>query len=353
MTLRRYILLLFHCTAMLPHQGVGKTVAAILDAGLWWAGLKKDAAAMIAQCLVCSSNKGMPLITGHQRSREYDGPFRYLIIDFVGPIVPASRVGNKHIFTAVCPFSGWYWAIACVEDDSATAARILFMNVICDLAGCPPMLGSDRAPAFVQSVVKCLSEMFGLRQVIGSAYNPQAQSAVERPHREYTMLCKTWLDSLKPKDKTDWDLLVPIFQWSVRTTVKIYNSNFTPYEIITGMKPRTPIEYIATGPDVLRIEQNAYVRQLVEWVRHVHEVVGAEHKRVRENQQQVQYRNLGPGVSLNVGDYCFVRKPPDRDASVRLQEKNFDNIFVVVEKHGEGSFAKAYTLSDLSEDDTI
>ena len=33
---------------------------------------------------------------------------------------------------------------------------------------------------------------------------------------------------------------------------------------------------------------------------------------------------------------------------MRLQEKNFDDIFVVVEKHGEGSLAKAYTLSDLS-----
>ena len=150
MTLRRYILLLFHCTAMLPHQGVTKTVNAILDAGLWWAGLKKDVAAMIAQCLVCSANEGMTLITGHQRSREYDGPFRYLIIDFVGPIVPMSRGGNKYIFTAVCPFSGWYWAVACVEHDSKTAARILFMNVICDLAGCPPMLGSDRAPSFLE-----------------------------------------------------------------------------------------------------------------------------------------------------------------------------------------------------------
>ena len=35
------------------------------------------------------------------------------------------------------------------------------------------------------------------------------------------------------------------------------------------------------------------------------------------------------------------------DVSARLQSPNFDDIYQIVEVHGDGSEAKAYTLSDL------
>ena len=157
------------------------------------------------------------------------------------------------------------------------------------------MLGSDRGTAFVQGVVKVLANRFSMHQVIGSAYNPQAQSAVERPHREYTALCRTFLDALKPSDKTQWDSLVPIFQWAVRTTVKVFNSNYTPYEIVTGMKPRSPLDTLVTGSTVESINQNAYVDRLVDYVRLLHETVSNEHRRIREDEILARYRNVGPG----------------------------------------------------------
>ncbi len=56
---------------------------------------------------------------------------------------------------------------------------------------------------------------------------------------------------------------------------------------------------------------------------------------------------MGPGQGLRVGDHCFVRKPPDPQRARRLQDKNFEDIFQIVETHGEGIDAKAYTVSDL------
>ncbi len=109
-----------------------------------------DVQGVVRCCIICRSVKEKPLVTGRQRSREYDGPFRYLVIDFVGPMNPASSRGHKYMFTTACAWSGWYWAFPTEDQTSETAARCLFNNVICDLAGYPACLGSDGGFPFVQ-----------------------------------------------------------------------------------------------------------------------------------------------------------------------------------------------------------
>ena len=143
------------------------------------------------------------------------------------------------MFTCCRAWSGWYWAFPVIDDTSQTAAHHLFYHVICDIAGYPLVLGSDRAQAFVESVVKELCEIFGVHQAIGSAYHPQAQSPVERPHREYNSLCKSFMESTQ-----DWDLMCYVFVWTIRTSAKLFNGSFTPYEVVTGLKPRSPLDAV-------------------------------------------------------------------------------------------------------------
>ena len=344
MTLRKYIITIFHCTPLGPHRDRDRTVHAIQDAGLWWQKMHTDVGLYVRHCLVCASAKARPIVTGHQRSREYDGPFRYLIIDFVGPMSPPSRNNHVYMFTCACAWSGWYWAIPCVSNDSQTAAHCLFYHVMCDLAGYPACLGSDRDKAFVEGVVQHLVNFFGIVHVIGTAYHPQSQSPVERPHREYNALCKTFMT-----DFSEWEVLVYIFVWVIRSTCKLFNGSYTPYEIITGMKPRSPIDCLLASPSgIERASVDKYVSDLVAYLKKVHQYVDAKHEEVRENSQRAKYRELGPGGALSVGDYCFVKKAPVEGVSRRFQSPTFDNVFQVAEALGSGTDAKAYILSDLS-----
>lgn len=274
LSLRRYVILIFHCTPVGPHLGRERTLQAIQDAGLWWPSLYKEVQSVIRHCLICASNKAQPIVSGHQRAREYDGPFRFLIIDFVGPIHPPSARGHKYMFTATCHWSGWYWAIPCEGNSSLIAATLLFYRVICDFAGYPMCLGSDRAPEFVSGVVQALAEKFGIEQVIGTAYHPQSQSPVERPHREYKAMCKAFM-----ADVQNWDVVAPIFQWTVRTTAKFFSGCFTPYEIVTGLKPRSPLDAVlGTGTTVRPVSKEAYVHDLVKYLKEVHKIVDERHK---------------------------------------------------------------------------
>ena len=64
--------------------------------------------------------------------------------------------------------------------------------------------------------------------------------------------------------------------------------------------------------------------------------------------QRAKYRELGPGGSLSVGGYCYVKRAATQEVSRRFQSPIFDQVFQVVETHGDGPDAKAYTLCDLS-----
>ena len=344
MSLRRYVVSIFHSTALGPHRDRDRTITAIRDAGCWWPKMYADVSSYVRACLICSSAKDRPLVTGHQRSRDYDGPFRYLVIDYVGPMTPTSGKGNKYMFTCACAWSGWYWAIPCENNDSATAAYCLFHRVICDLAGYPACLGSDRDKAFTEGVVKNLVNYFGIANVVGTAYHPQSQSVVERPHREYNMLCKTFMSNFM-----NWDDLAYIFVWVIRTTCKLFNGNYTPYEIITGLKPRSPIDPLLAQPAGLtRVSVDDYVADLVTYLKKVHKYVDTRHREVREEYTKAKYREHGPDTNLAVGDYCLLQKAPELGVSKRFQSPTYDQVFQVVEVHGEGQDAKAYTLSDLS-----
>ena len=49
-----------------------------------------------------------------------------------------------------------------------------------------------------------------------------------------------------------------------------------------------------------------------------------------------------------LGDYCYVRRPPIPGVSQRFQRRHYDDIFQVVERHGNGAESKAYTLCDVN-----
>ena len=345
MQLRRHVVLQFHSTAFSGHRGRDATAESILEAGLWWSALWDDVSFVCKHCIECKKVRGKPYVTGHVRSREYDGPFRYLIIDFVGPQRPATPRGNEYLFTCTCAFSGWYWAVPTRTDDGTTAAQCLAERVIFDIAGIPVYLGSDRAQAFIHGVVKELAEKFGLQQVIGSSFHPEAQGAVESPHKVYRDLCRSFCGEFAQ----NWDIVAPIFQWTVRTTLKAYNGDYTPYEIIAGLKPRFVTDSLLGSPTAVRsVGQNQYVKDLIEYLKRVHKYVAEKHTTVRDQYAKLKGRHCAVDEPLQVGDFVLYRKGHlDDSISDKNQRKWRDTIFQIIHAPTKDG-ARVYTLADAA-----
>jgi len=256
------------------------------------------------------------------------------------------------MFTVVCPFSGWYWAIPTADDNGLTAAQIFAERVMFDLSGVPVLLCSDRAKNFVEGVITYLNDTFGIQKVLGSALHPQSQGADERPHREYKTMCKQFMQEFG----NQWDMVAPLFQWTVRTSCKVYNGNFTPYEIITGMKPRTAIDALLSTPNVVQKRTtDSYVLDLVKYLKKVHSYVQTEHKRVRDQQQEYKLRHQGPDSHLAIGDYVMLQGIPkqageeqsDDKVSGRFKHKTDKRLFQIFHAAGgDESKARAFTLMD-------
>ena len=302
--LRKYIVKLFHDTPMGGHRDRDHTRDAIVDSGLTWKGMKADIDSHIRACQVCRWSKGRTLVTGLVRSREMEGPFRVLIMDFVGPQYPKTQRGNLYMFTCICPFSGFFWAIPVPDEGGQTAAIALAERVMFDLAGVVCLICSDRGKVFVEGVIARLNETFGIIAALGSSLHPESQGAVERPHRAYKTLCKQFMDAFNDQ----WDTLAPLFQRRVRTTCKLYNGKYTPYEISTGLKPRLMSDALFATPAVLsKPTTDDYVTDLVQNLKKTHQFVQREHERIRGQQQDARLRNLGPTTPLEVGDYVMMK----------------------------------------------
>ena len=182
------------------------------------------------------------------------------------------------------------------------------------------MLCSDRAKAFIESVVEHLNAPFGIKQVLGTSLHPQSQSAVERPHREYRTLCQQFMREFG----NIFDVAAPSFQWTVRTSCKVFNGSFTPYEIVTGMKPRTALDGLLSTP-AQSTSVDSCVTDLIQYLRMVHSFVESEHRRVRSAEQELQMRKYGANTHFAVGDYVLLKKGHfSSDESRKSQAPNFD-----------------------------
>ena len=138
------------------------------------------------------------------------------------------------------------------------------------------------------------------------------------------------------EDQQDWGLMAPIFQWTLRTTCKVFNGQYTPYETVLGLKPRMPLDSLLTAPTaVSRQPADKYVDDLVRYLKKVHEYVEKQHRLVRDKERETRARRLGAGQVLEVGDYVVFRdhRPAPTGSSERFRTPWRQTIYQIHENH--------------------
>ena len=138
--------------------------------------------------------------------------------------------------------------------------------------------------------------------------------------------------------------MVSIFVWTTRTSTKLLNGHYAPFEVITGLKPRPPLEAIlSSSVSAEKITHEKYVAELIRYLKRVHQHADEQHALVRENAERAKLRELGAGTGFSVGGHCSVASAWAPGIPARLQRPNFD-AYQVVAVHGDGVEAEAHTL---------
>ncbi|KAG7559398.1 Retrotransposon gag domain [Arabidopsis thaliana x Arabidopsis arenosa] len=158
-----------HGSAYGGHFATFKTVQKVLQAGLWWPSMFKDAYGFIAKCDPCQR---MGNIT--RRNEMPQNPilevevFDVWGIDFMGPFNPASY-GNKYILVAVDYVSKWVEAIASPTNDHKVVLK-LFKSIIFPRFGIPKAVISDGGSHFINKVFESLLKKHGVKHKMNTLW---------------------------------------------------------------------------------------------------------------------------------------------------------------------------------------
>ena len=222
------------------HQAAEITKRKILQAGLWWPTMSKDAHLFVKNCDLCQ-RLGKP--TDRDRMPIYPiiplQPFAKWGLDFIGPIKPkAQPTGCEYILVATDYFTKWAEAKALRNNTAEVVAKFLYENIMTRF-GCPVELVSDQGTHFLNRVIKELTTKHMIIHKKSSTYHPQCNGQAESTNK---ILVKT-LKKIVEGNKRDWDRKLNSALWAYRTSYKV-TTGMTPFRMTYGLEAVVPMEFM-------------------------------------------------------------------------------------------------------------
>ncbi|KAL4385057.1 hypothetical protein GQ457_15G017840 [Hibiscus cannabinus] len=159
-----------HSTPYGGHFGGNRTVAKVLQSGLYWPTLHRDAQLFCQQCDRCQRTGNI--------SRRNEMPLQNILevelfdvwgIDFMGPF--PSSFGNLYILLAVDYVSKWVEAIATTHNDAKTVQRFIKKNIFTRF-GTPRVIISDEGIHFDNRSIAATLRKLGINHKLSTAYHP-------------------------------------------------------------------------------------------------------------------------------------------------------------------------------------
>ena len=179
---------------------------------------------------------------------------------------------------------------------------------------------------------KQLTEEFGIKHVLSSAYHPESQGVLERFHSTL----KNMLSAYCVDNKKNWDECIPFLMFAVRDTVQ-ETLSFTPFELVFGHEVRGPLKAL----EKVLLEKTNDDRNVLLYVQEFRERLTEAwlfaHKNLKKVQLEMKQWYDGKGTverNFNVGDKVLALLPiPGTPLSAR-----YSGPYVVSKKLGQVNY---------------
>jgi hypothetical protein len=196
--------------------------------------MKKDIQAHIDSCLQCQvqkESKAKP--TPLQPLPTVDQPNQRVHIELFEPL-KTSEQGNKMVLVMTDAFTKYAEVIAIPDKQAETVAMEIFTHWICRF-GSPIQIHSDNSTEFVNKLNKELFKLLEIKHSMTTPGHPQCNAQTEVVNKTMAKYLASFVDG----STLDWEKYLPALQFSYNTN---YHSTIatTPFELLYGMKPRTP-----------------------------------------------------------------------------------------------------------------
>ncbi|KAK8690793.1 hypothetical protein V6N13_074319 [Hibiscus sabdariffa] len=182
------------------HFGGNRTTTKVLQSGLYWPTLHRDAQIFCQQCDRCQRTRNI--------SKRNEMPLQNILevelfdiwgLDFMGPF--PSSFGNLYILLAVDYVSKWVEAIVTTHNDAKTVQKFIKKNIFTRF-GTPRAIISDEGRHFDNRSIAVALRKLGITHKLSTAYHPQTNGQAEVSNREI----KSILEKVVNPNMKDWSL---------------------------------------------------------------------------------------------------------------------------------------------------
>jgi transposase InsO family protein len=223
--------ILIDCHDNAAHLGYTKTYARVCDR-YWWPKMFQDVKQHVRKCRDCGETKSPNyyMVAPMGKPRIPTVPFEMISMDFKGPF-PRSTAGYCYLLVITDQLSKFVVLHRIRKADAKTTVRIVEDHFL--LFGVPNTIIHDNGTVFLSKLFVGLLDKYIVKQQKTPLYHPQA-NPTERVNR----VIGTAISAYVKDNHKKWDEKLPEIGYALRTALH-ESTNFTPYEIVFGMKMRT------------------------------------------------------------------------------------------------------------------
>ena len=279
----------------------------------------------VGKCQVCTRTRGTKGVSPYVRTEFYSRPFRALQFDTISCSRDAGVEEGRYVLTCICCFSRWCWLIPLKAKTAEEIAYNLLTKVMLDVAGFPVIVRSDNAPEFTGEVVRELNRLTGTTHLLGTTYHPQSQGMVESMHKTINQITRALVED----HPEDWLERLPFVQNVLRTSPVKALGGRSPYEVVLGLKFKTPASMLGAVP-VEERSVNAYVESLRQYLEEAHAELRRKFESSKEEAED--RKDAKRSGEIKKGDLVLVKKEIERKdpGPSRFKMSTYKEVFRVV-----------------------
>lgn len=300
-SLRQEILYACHDDAMAGHLGFHKTLDRIRYR-YYFPKMSYYVRRYVQSCPDCQSKK-LPAVTpaGLLQPLAVGEPFERVGIDLLGPF-PRSAKGMKYIIVAT-EYCTRYAITAALPDATAVEVADFFVKSIVTKFGAPRELLSDRGRQFTSAIMTEVLSLLNTKSILTTAYHAQTNGLTEHLNRTISVMLSMYVDT----KHTDWDQALDFVTFAYNSSVHS-TTRFTPFFLMYGREPLTPLEVLFNVPTLGVTNTSLYAKLLTDRLSKLRQMA-------RDNIEQSQlcseqyYNRKRRAVTFEVGDLVSVYFP--------------------------------------------
>ncbi|XP_058724967.1 uncharacterized protein LOC131596352 [Vicia villosa] len=179
------------------HFSGDRTTAKVLQSGLYWLTLFKDAHHVVRECDRCQRTGNISKRNQMPQNAMFEVElFDLWGIDFMGPFPPS--FGKNYILVAVDYVSKWVEVVVFPTNDAKVVVNFLKHNIFSRF-GVPRALVSDEGTHFLNKLMENLLRKYNVKHKIATPYHPQASGQVEVSNRKIKQVLEKTVPIMPPK----------------------------------------------------------------------------------------------------------------------------------------------------------